>query len=85
MKVSICPLKVGTTPNCSKVKTLVRMTNTQMSFPETLSDSYCRKDSVVQTHSFISCPGGWAKTIPQVKKPDGKVYFIYLFNLYLTR
>ena len=25
---------------------------------------------VVQTHSFITCLGGWSQTIPQVKKPD---------------
>jgi hypothetical protein len=24
-------------------------------------------------HSFISCPGGWSQTIPQVKKPDVEV------------
>ena len=23
--------------------------------------------------SFISCPGGWSQTIPQVKKPDVEV------------
>jgi hypothetical protein len=31
-KLSICPLKSVTTPNCSQVKTLVRTTSTQMSF-----------------------------------------------------
>ena len=44
-----------------------------MSFPDTVSDSLCRNSAVVQTHSFISCRGGWAQTIPQVKKPDVKV------------
>ena len=34
-KLSICPLKLAMTPNCSQVKTLVRTTSTQMSFPET--------------------------------------------------
>jgi hypothetical protein len=44
-----------------------------VSFPETVSDSLCRNDLVVQTNSFISCLGGWSPTIPQVKKPDGEV------------
>ncbi|XP_052345286.1 uncharacterized protein LOC118363327 isoform X2 [Oncorhynchus keta] len=59
--------------NCSQVKTLVRMTSTQMSFPEMFSDSLCRNDLFVQTHSFISCLGGWSQTIPQVKKPNVEV------------
>ena len=42
---------------------------TQMSFPEMVSDRLCRNYLVVQTHSFISCPGGWSQTIPQLKKP----------------
>jgi hypothetical protein len=69
-KVSIFLLKSVTTPNCSQVKTLLRTTSTQMSFPETVSDSLCRNTLVVQTHSFISCQGGWSQTIPQVKKLD---------------
>ena len=72
-KVSICPLKSVMTPNCSRVKTLVRMTSTQMSFPETISDSLCRNSFVVQAHSFISCPGGWSQMVPQVKKLDVEV------------
>ena len=72
-RVSICPLKLVTTLNCSQVKTCVRTTSTQMSLPETVSDSLCRNSSVVQTHSFISCPGDWSETIPQVKKPDVEV------------
>ena len=36
--------------------------------PETVSNSL-----VVQTHSFISCPGGWSQTIPQGKKLHVKV------------
>ena len=71
-KVSICPLKSVTKPNSSQVKTLVRTTSTQTSFPEKVSDSLCGSSSV-QTHSFISCLGGWSQTIPQVKKPDGEV------------
>ena len=39
LKVSICPLKSVTMPNCSQVKTLMRMTSMQMSFLETVSDS----------------------------------------------
>jgi hypothetical protein len=54
--------------NYSEVKTLVKMTSTQMSFPEKVSDSFCRNSLVVQTHSFISCQGGWSQTILQVKK-----------------
>ena len=72
-KVSICPLKSITMQNCSQVKTLVRTTSIQMSFPETVSDSWCRNSSFVQTHSFISCPGSWSQMIPQVKKPDVEV------------
>jgi hypothetical protein len=41
-----------------------------MAFPETVSDSLCRNYLIMQTHSFISCPGGWSQMIPQVKKPD---------------
>jgi hypothetical protein len=47
LKVSICPLMSFTTPNCSQVKTLVRMTRKQMRylrdklFPEMVSDSLC--------------------------------------------
>jgi hypothetical protein len=47
----------------------VRTRSTQMSFPETVSGSFCRNASVEQTHTFISC-GGWSETIPQVKNPD---------------
>jgi hypothetical protein len=36
-------------------------------------DRLCRNYLVVQNHSFISCPGGWSQTIPQVKKPDAEV------------
>jgi hypothetical protein len=61
------PLK---TPNSIQVKTLVR---TQMSFPVTVSDSFYRNSSLVQIHSFISCPCGWSQTILQVKKPDLEV------------
>ena len=66
-------LKLVTTPNYSQVKTLVRTTSTQMSFSEMVSDSLCRNSSVVQTHSFTNCPGGWSQTILQVKKPDVEV------------
>ena len=38
-----------------------------------VSDSLFRNSLVVETHSFISCPGGWSQTIPQVKKPDVEV------------
>ncbi len=39
--VSIYPLKSVTTTNCSQVKTPMRTTSMQMSFPETVSDSLC--------------------------------------------
>ena len=45
----------------------------EMSFPETVSESLFRNYLVVQTHSLISCPGGWSQTIPQVKKPHVEV------------
>ena len=54
-KVGIFPLKSVMMLNCSHVKTLVRTTSMQMSFPETVSDSLHRNSLVVQTHSFISC------------------------------
>ena len=59
--------------HCSQVKTVVRTTSTQMSFSETVSDSLCRNSLYVQICSFISGPGGWSQTIPQVKKQDVEV------------
>ena len=59
--VSIFLLKLVNTPNCSQVKTLT--TSTQMSFPETVSDSFCRNYSVVQTYSLISCLGALSQMI----------------------
>ena len=41
-----------------------------MSFPQTASDSLCRNSLFVQTHSFISCSGGWSQMTPEVKKLD---------------
>jgi hypothetical protein len=85
---------IGTTPNCSQVKTLVRTTSMQMSFPETVSDSLCRNSSDVQTHSFISCLGGSSQTKLQVKKPDVEVLgwrsftfsaVVNVMFIYLTR
>ncbi len=59
--VSICPLKLITTTNCSQAETPMRTTSMQMSFPETLSDSLCRNYLVMQTDCCSSCPGGsWA-------------------------
>ena len=48
-KVSICQMKLVTMPNYIQVKTLVRTTSTQMSFPEMVSDSLQRKSSVVSS------------------------------------
>ncbi len=56
--VSICPLKSVTTTNCSQVKTPMRTTSMQMSFPVTVSDSLCRNYLVMQTDCFSSCLGG---------------------------
>ena len=47
LNVSICQLKSVMTTNCSQVETLVRTTSMQMSFPETVSDSLCRKSLVM--------------------------------------
>jgi len=41
--VSFFPFKSVTTKNCSQIETLMRTTGMQMSFPETLSDSFCKK------------------------------------------
>ncbi len=45
----------------------------QMSFPETVSDSLCRNDLVMQTDCCSSCPGGWSQTILEVKMLDVEV------------
>jgi hypothetical protein len=42
----------------------------ELSFSETVSDSLCRNSLVMQTYSFISCPGGWSHL---GKKPDVEV------------
>ncbi len=68
--VSICPLKLVTTTNCSQVETPMSMTSMQMSFPETVSDSLCRNSLVMQTDCCSSCPGGWSQTILEVKMLD---------------
>jgi hypothetical protein len=72
-KVSIWPLKPVTTPDCIQVKTLLSTMSSQMSFPETVSDSLCRNSMVVQIRSFISSPGGSSQSISQVRKPDVEV------------
>ncbi len=63
--LSICPLKLAETP--------MRMTNMQISFPETVSDSLCRNDLVMQTDCCSSCPGDWPQTILEVKMLDVEV------------
>ena len=62
-KVSICPLKLVTKPNCNQFKTLMRTTCTEMRFPETVPDRLCRISLFVESISIISCPGGWTQTI----------------------
>ncbi len=71
--VSFCPLKSVTMMNCSQVKTLLRTTSMQMSFPEMVSDSLCRNYLVMQTDCCSSCPGGWSQTILEVKMLDLEV------------
>ncbi len=41
--VNICPLKSVMTTNCSQVKTPMRITSKQMSFPETVSWQFVQK------------------------------------------
>ncbi len=45
----------------------------QMSFPETVSDSFCRNDLVMQTNCCSCCLGGWSQTILEVKMLDAEV------------
>ena len=71
-KVSICPLKSVMMPNCSQAKTWWGR-RAQDKLPWDVSYSLCRNSSVVQTHSFISCPSGWSQMIQLVMKPDVKV------------
>ncbi|MEQ2248439.1 hypothetical protein ILYODFUR_019140 [Ilyodon furcidens] len=61
--MSICPLSLVMTTDCSQVETPMRMTSMQMSFPQMVSDSLCRNSLVVQTDCFSSCPGGWSLAI----------------------
>ncbi len=61
--VSIFPVKSVTTTNCSQVETPMRTTGMQMSFPETVFESFCRNYLVMQTDCCSSCPGGWSQTI----------------------
>ncbi len=63
--LSICPLKLAEPP--------MRMTNMQISFPETVSDSLCRNDLVMQTDCCSSCPVDWPQTILEVKMLDVEV------------
>ncbi len=71
--VSTCPLKSVTTTNCSQVKTPMRTTSMQMSFPETVSDSLCRNSLVMLNDCCSRCPGGWSQTILEVKMLDEEV------------
>ncbi len=56
--VSICPLKAVKTMNCSQAETPMRTTSMQMSFPETVSDSFCR-NYFVFINSFLQQLSGW--------------------------
>ncbi len=71
--VSICPLKSVTMTNCNQVKTQMSTTSMQMSFPEAVFDSLCRKSLVIQTDCCSSCPGGWSQTILELKMLDVEV------------
>ncbi len=44
-----------------------------MSFPEMVSDSLCMISLVMQTDFCSSCPGGWSRTILEVKMLDVEV------------
>ncbi len=67
--MSIFPLKSVTMTNCRQVKTPMRMTSMQMSYP----DSLCRNSLVMQTDCCSSCPGDWSQTILEVKMLDVEV------------
>jgi hypothetical protein len=54
-----------------------------MIYPEAGSDSLWINYSVVQTHSFITCVGGWSLAIPQVKKPDVEFLGVVTCGLHL--
>ncbi len=71
--VCICPLKLVTMTNCSQVETPMKSTSIQMSFPETVYDSFCRNSLILQTDCCSSCPGGWSQTILEVKMLDVEV------------
>ncbi len=71
--VSICPLKSVMMTNCSQVETPMRKTSMQMSFPETVSDSFFRYSLVMQTDCCSSCPGGLSQMILEVKMLDVEV------------
>ncbi len=45
----------------------------QMSFPERVSDHFCRNSLLMQTDCCSSCPGGWSHTILEVKMLDVEV------------
>ncbi|XP_070408551.1 uncharacterized protein [Nothobranchius furzeri] len=71
--VSICPLKSVTATSWSQVKTPMRTTSMQLSFPEMVSDSLCRNCLVMQTNCFSSCLSGWSQTILEVNLLDVEV------------
>ncbi len=51
----------------------MKSTSIQMSFPETVYDSFCRNSLVMQTDCCSSCPGGWSQMILEVKMLDVEV------------
>ncbi|XP_070400532.1 TRAF family member-associated NF-kappa-B activator isoform X7 [Nothobranchius furzeri] len=71
--VSICPLKSVTATSWSQVKTPMRKTSMQLSFPETVSGSLCRNCLVMQTNCFSNCLSGWSQTILEVNLLDVEV------------
>ena len=73
---AICPeqWKPGFIRDCSQVKTRMRTTSVQRSFPEMVSDSLCRNSLVMQTDCCSSCSGGWPQTILAVDMPDVEVF-----------
>ncbi len=65
------PTQVGYDDELQSGRDPDEATSMQMCFPETISDSLCRNYLVMQTDCCSSCPGGWSKTILEVKEVLG--------------
>ena len=84
--VSLCPLRLVTTPNCSQVKTLMRTMSTQMSIPETVSNGLCRNSSVVHLReiSFLCMEHLWVLLFQPMKHRTNTLHVVFmnLFSIY---